>query len=492
MALALPSMARADGDEKKSSESKPAIDSVRYEQLVEELKEQRALIEQQASELQGLRASISEKPAMSLDGTEITPDLQQAAQEKQAKPALPEQVKSKWGMNLYGFVEADFIHDNRQSGNLTDGTGNPVLPLPRTYATTHGQTTFGVRNSRLGFNISAPEFEGIRVSGRLEGDFLGTNGGAGIENNATWTNPTFRIRHAYVNIDTDFVTLQIGQGWELFGWQPYFHPNTVDIQGVPGQVYSRSPKFQATHKFKGPVDIELGVSASRPPQRAAEGPDLQGGVKITIPDWVGVHTMGATGTAIDAAGIGISGTTREWRVPTVGTNSDAARGSAAALDLFLPVLHPDKESRGNSLSLTGEIVYGSGLNDLYSGFGTGITAVAPIADAGAVQTLNGDLKAVPWRTNIIGMQYYLPGDGTVWFAANWSSGRSHNMYHFAGTAGAYHAFQWINGDIFWDMTPAVRFGVAVDQYKDYFNPAVGGGTNTALDTRILLSVFLLF
>jgi hypothetical protein len=498
MALALPSMARADGDEKKSSESKPATDSVRYEQLVEELKEQRALIEQQASELQGLRASIAEKPAMSLDGTEITPDMQQAAQEKQAKPALPD-VKSKWNMNIYGFVEADYIHDNRQSGNLTDGAFNPVLPTPRTYQTTHGQTTFGVRNSRLGFNIAVPEWEGIRVSGKIEGDFEGINAN-GIENNATWTNATFRTRHAYLVVDTDYITLTAGQTWELFGWQPYFHPNTVDIQGVPGQVYSRSPKLQLSHKFKGPVDIEVGVAASRPPSRDAEVPDLQAGLKLTMPEWVGVHTMGATGTAIDAAGIGISGTTREWRIATAGTNSDAARGSAAALDLFLPILHPDKESRGNSLSMTGEIVYGNGINDLYSGWNSGVTAVgaAQVPDNGAIGTINGDLKAIPWRTNIIGLQYYLPGDGTWWIAANYSSGHSHNMYHFANTAptvaiptGAFHSFQWINGDVFWDMTTAVRFGLSLDQYKDYYNRAISS-TNTALDTRIQLSIWLLF
>jgi len=491
MTMWLPSLAQADGNNDETAQPKKASDGVRYEQLVEELKEQRALLEAQSAEIEGLRASVSQKPSLNLHGTEITPEMQAGGQAPPPKPALAEQVKSKWGMNVYGFVEADFIHDNRQSANLTDGAFNPVLPTPRTYATTHGQTTFGLRNSRLGFNISAPEYEGIRVSGKLEGDFEGTNGGATIESNATWTNPTYRIRHAYLVMDTDYVTFTFGQTWELFGWQPYFHPNTVDIQGVPGQVYSRSPKAQLSHKFKGPVDIELGLAASRPPERDAEGPDLQAGVKLTIPEWVGVHTIGATGTAIDAAGLGISGTTREWRIPTAGTNSDATRGSAAALDLFLPILHPDKESRGNSLSLTGEVVIGRGLNDLYSGFNAGVGAVAGVADAGAIQTLNGDLKAVPWRTEIIGMQYYLPGDGTWWVSANYSSGHSHDMYQFAGTAVAFHSFSWINADVFWDVTPAVRLGLSVDQYKDYFNPALGT-TNTGLDTRIQFSVFLIF
>jgi hypothetical protein len=508
MSASLSSVAlAADGDDDRKEKSvgeKSASDSARIQQLSDELKALRALMDTQAAELEAVRGSVNGKAALNLDGTTLPKELQAAAQEP--KPAFAEVVKSKWAMNIYGFVEADFIYDNRIVTGFTDGAANPAMPLGHSYLTSHDQLTFGARNSRIGFNASAPEVAGIRASAKLEMDFEGVAGGGGNENNGTWTNPTFRFRHMYLTLDSDIVTLQLGQGWQLFGWQPYFHPNTVDIQGVPGQIYSRSPKAQATHKFRGPVDIELGVSMSRPPQRASGTPDLQGGVKITIPDWVGVHTIGATGTAVDAAGIGISGLTRSFRVnnvaPVAGVTaptSDAVRGEAGALDIFLPILHPNKENKALSLSATGEVAYGKGFNDQFSGFSAGIGALtAPfgtsvtVADNGSVGIENGDLTAVQWRTNIVGMQFYLPPDGTWWISANYSSGKSNNIARMsnAGAATAFHSFQWVNGDIFWDVTPAVRLGLSVDQYKDNYIQQLP--SHVGKDTRIQFSAFFLF
>lgn len=484
------------GDEKKAGEENRAKS---LEQLTAELETQSAQLEAQRIQIQALQSKTA---SMSLEGNGAVPNPQ-----AQPKPALPEDIKSKWAMNIYGFVEADFIYDNRQSGNLTDGAFNASLPPKQTYAYEHDQVTFGARNSRIGFNVSAPEYAGIRASAKLEMDFEGTGGGGTIESNATWVNPTFRFRHMYLVLDSDYVTAQIGQGWQLFGWQPYFHPNTVDIQGVPGQVYSRSPKFQLSHKFRGPVDIEVAGAVSRPPERDSGTPDLQAGIKLTLPDWVGVHTMGSTGTAIDAAGIGISGLSRAFRVPGAGApaqfSSDAVRSNAAAADLFLPVLHPDKESRGNSLSITGEVAYGAGYNEEYSGFTWGLGQanaahqVANIADQGPVGFLNGDLKAIQLMSVICGIQYYLPGDGMEWIALNYSSCHSNNISRlaadpaganpFTGAPTVFKASQWLNASLFWDVTPAVRLGLSFDEYRDTFiNRA------QSKDTRVQFSAFYLF
>jgi hypothetical protein len=305
----------------------------------------------------------------------------------------------------------------------------------------------------------------------------------------------------YLVLDSDYVTAQIGQGWQLFGWQPYFHPNTVDIQGVPGQIYSRSPKIQLSHKFRGPVDIEIGAAVSRPVERASGEPDIQGGIKLTIPDWVGVHTIGSTGTAVDAAGIGFSALTRGFRVQTAGLNSDATRGDAAAVNLFLPILHPQTDSRANSLSITGEVAYGQGYNEEYSGFNWGIgggQSVAGIADQGPIAYLNGDLHAIQLMSVIAGIQYYFPGDGTQWLALNYSSCHSRNIENMTGTPGGgasaftnsatiFKSSQWLNASLFWDLTPAVRLGLSVDQYRDTFLDGV-----QSKDLRIQFSAFYLF
>jgi hypothetical protein len=329
-------------------------------------------------------------------------------------------------------------------------------------------------------------------------------------------------------LDSDYVTFTIGQGWELIGWQPYFMPDTVDIQGVAGEVYSRSPKFQVSHEFKGPLNIEIAAAAVRPVERDANTPDLQTGIKFSLPDWVGVHSIGAAGGSIDAAAIGISGCFRGFRVQRpagaggiLPSDSISARGDAACLDIFLPILHPDKESKGNSLSFTGEILYGKGINDLYTGFNGGATAVAGIADAGPVGYDHQDLKAIQWRTTILGLQYYLPGDGTWWVALNYSACHSNNMsklgaapfavgapitpaQSFGGANGtaAFKSSQWLNLDLFWDVTPAVRFGVSLDQYRDTYagadNPASvilfnGSPTSKEMrETHFQFSAFYIF
>src|SRR5262249_28453160 len=211
----------------------------------------------------------------------------------------------KWNVSFYGFIQADFIWDSTQSFN--ESAGNGVISRPGTYAAGHKRFTFGARHSRIGFRISAPEFHAIRASANVEADFLG-NQPPGISESAFFVNATFRLRHAFLKVETDYVDLLVGQTWQLFGFQPYFHPNTVEIQGVPGQVFSRSPQLRLSHIFKAePVSVEVAVAASRPPQRDAHVPDGQAGVRLTYNGLKGVHTLGGTGTSVDAAAIAFSG-----------------------------------------------------------------------------------------------------------------------------------------------------------------------------------------
>jgi hypothetical protein len=486
-----------DGDEKKDGVKASDVTRVKsLEELNAELQAQKAELDAQRTQIQALQAKSA---AMSLDGPGAIPEPQD-----KTKSAVPEDVKSKWNMTIYGFVEADFIEDSKQSAGLVEAAGNPALPIGRSYAADHGQLTYGARNSRLGVNVAAPEYAGIRASMKAEMDFLG-NGTPTSEQNNFWTSPVMRIRHMYLTLDTEYVTVTLGQSWELFGWQPYFFPNTVDVQGVPDQVYSRSPKIQISHVFKGPINLEPGVSLSRPVERGSNEPDIQAGLRLTIPDWVGVHTMSATSQAVDAAGIGVSGCYRDFRVPRPGTpavdaDSISTHGKGVCLDLFLPLLHPDAQSKANSLSFTGEIVYGAGINDLYTGFSGGLNNIAAanvvtgIGDQGPIGYLGTELKAVQWRTEIAGLQYYLPPDGNWWISLNYGSDKSNNIGKLAGTNGTVFApnivfdrSQWLNASLSWSVTPAVILGLSVDQYRDSFV-----NEQTSRDTRVQFSAFYVF
>src|SRR5262249_30017731 len=99
-------------------------------------------------------------------------------------------VLGRFSTALYGFVEADHIFDSTES--LNDVAGNTQIARPGTYAGDHPRLTFGLRNSRIGLRIAAPEVYGIRASAMLEMDFQG-NQPVGITEAAFYVNPAFRM-----------------------------------------------------------------------------------------------------------------------------------------------------------------------------------------------------------------------------------------------------------------------------------------------------------
>ncbi len=427
-------------------------------------------------------------------------------------------VRTKWDTTLYGFVEADSIYDSTQG--LTESIGNGAIPRPNTYAGDHGEMTYGARNSRIGFRFSAPDYDGIRTSGQIEGDFLGNQPGkpfdaTGLVSEAAFfQNPTFRIRHMNVKLESDYVDVLIGQYWELFGWQSYFHPNTVEIQGVPGQIYSRTPQIRLSKTIKTDgVNVDIAVAALRPPERASATPDLQGGLKLTVNKYKAWHTAGATGTALDGAAIGVSGVFRHFAVDEFSATPHSqvtANGNGVAVDALIPIVSANKDSHANALTLTAEYVHGTGIADLYTGLNGGVSnpalpnpamknpapAYTADIDPGLAQfTLdaagNATLHTVDFESYIVGLQYYLPPSGRVWLSVNASHIDSDNdgqMGAVLGTATkVWTKESWYSGNLFFDVTPAARLGLEYALYDMTF----ADGTE-AKDKRVQFSGFFIF
>ncbi|HET9155305.1 MAG TPA: hypothetical protein VFN91_01480, partial [Myxococcaceae bacterium] len=220
---------------------------------------------------------------------------------------------NRWSAVIYGFAELDAIHDSLQGPN--DLMGNAALPRSGTYAASHDQTTFSVRNSRLGLRVGAPDLGPLRASAVAEMDFFGNQ--PPVSEAAFFNNPTFRIRHFYFKLETPVVDLIVGQTWELFGWQAYFVPASVNLQGLPGQVYSRTAQVRVskTLELSPDVNVELAVAALRPPQRAGGLPDGQAGVKLNLPWRKAYRTLGGATSALDAMALGVSGAVRRFAVP---------------------------------------------------------------------------------------------------------------------------------------------------------------------------------
>jgi hypothetical protein len=419
-------------------------------------------------------------------------------------PNAPVAVKGKWSPVLYGFVEFDGIHDSTQSFN--DSAGNAAIARPGTYAGDRARTMFGVRNSRLGFKLTAPETAGIKASGVLEMDFLGNQPPTATEAQF-WTNPTFRIRHFALKLEDPYVDVLIGQYWQLFGWQSYFHPNTVEIQGVPGEVYSRSPQVRLSHMFKSrAVNIELGIAAARSPQRNSAVPDGHVGIRLLVNDWKGLRTAGATGTAADSAAIGVSAVGRHFRVPEFAAAPKTEiekNAGGVSIDALIPVIPATADDRANALTLNGSFVTGSGIADLYTGLTGGVgfpslpnpmmtnpaPTYTPDLDPGlATFDSDGNLHPINWQSYMLGLQYYLPPSGKIWIAANYSHMKSSNAGDFVSDrTKVFVKSDWADGNIFWDALPSTRLGI---EYA-YFHQTYADD-KTAKNHRLQFSAFYMF
>ena len=405
----------------------------------------------------------------------------------EAKPV----VSSKFAAELYGFVEFDSIHDSTESFN--DLAGNGIIARGN-YAAGHQRTIFSVRNSRLGFKLKGPDTEMLKTSAIVEMDFLG-NQPSPVSEAGFVTSPTFRIRHFALKLDTPFVNILLGQYWQLFGWQSTFHPNTVEMQGVPGQIYSRSPQIRLSHVFASqPVNVEVAVAAVRPAQRDSSIPDGQAGLRVILNDWKGLHTAGSTGTAIDGASVGVSGVVRHFELPDSAAATASAKtknGSGISVDALIPVIPATPESKGNSLTLTGSFVRGTGIADLYTGLSGGLGAPTPPStgsstatysanvDSGLVAFDNaGNLHTINWLSYMAGFQYYLPPSGRVWLSGNFSSMKSTNLASFATPATPSTASKvfdrslWADGNLFVDLNKAVRLGAELAWFRQTYGDGV--------------------
>ncbi|HXN31750.1 MAG TPA: hypothetical protein VN894_07815 [Polyangiaceae bacterium] len=422
-------------------------------------------------------------------------------------------VMGKWATTLYGFVEADAISDSTLSFNDLAGSG--LVSRAGSLAGENYRFTMGIRNSRLGLRMKAPEIAGVRTSGQFEFDFLGmpsivgTSATAysisGVSEGAFGSNPLLRVRHLNLKVETPVVDFLFGQYWQLFGYQPYYHPNSVELQGVPGQLYSRTPQFRISKTVKAdPITFEIAVAATRPVQRDTGIPDGQGGIRLAVDSWTGVQTVGATGTQISPLSIAATGLVRRvevYQFASVPKNTKELTTSAFSVEAFLPVLPGTKEQRGNSLSFQGEFASGYGFNDMYTGLTGGIAfPTYPAPPAGGTQAIpnidngtvtydsGGGLHGIQWTTYLFGGQYYFPGlDGKLFLTGNYSHIESANSHYYGAASKTLAAGDWFDVNLFADPVPSMRLGL---EYAN-FNTMTGDGIHS-INHRIQFSGFYLF
>jgi hypothetical protein len=429
-------------------------------------------------------------------------------------PSAPTFTIAKWKGTLYGFAELDATYDGTQAFNEIQGNG--ALAKSGTYAGDNSRMQLQAKNSRIGFNLESPRTEsGMRGVGNLEMDFFGFDPGpfnansVGNSEAGYFNNPTFRIRHAFVRFENPVVDILAGQYWELFGWQGSFQPATVELQGIPGEVYSRTAQIRLSRSIPiGNNALSLAIGAHRPIQRNSGQPDLQAGIKFDLKDWMGYKSTGGTSSGLVPLQIGVSGLLRQFKLQNPGTatagpasTSDTitATGQAIAVDALLPIIPATKESKANALTILGEWTVGKGYNDVFTGFNSGGASTfgnaggnttnfpkAPAApgfpdidagEAGILKNADGTatLEPIQWRSFIASIQYYLPiENGMVWVSGVYSDVKSNNVQLFNPVAGGvtsptWFGQKWYSGNLFIDPTAGVRIGASVSYTTQDFS-----------------------
>jgi hypothetical protein len=395
----------------------------------------------------------------------------------------------RWSITFFGFVEADYIVDSTRSYN--DAIGSALVARSDTYEGKVGRTQFSMRNTRLGFAFAAPTMSGIKSSAVIEGDFFGNQPGSppAISENSYYDSPTFRIRHAYLKLQSSVVDVVAGQTYDVFGWQNYFSPCSAEFLGLPNMVFSRNPQLRLAHTFgaDGPISVDIAVAAVRPGQRDSEVPDADAGLRLSFNGWKGITTPGNVGTLAMPLSIGVSGRARQFKVdaftPPPTQTSNHIMGWGISVDALIPVIPAaNANDRNNRLTLTGSFVMGTGIADLLT---TGGGARFPTLPNPAQQNppplytgdvdnglvtfdLAGVLHTINWQAFKAGLQYYLPGDTRLIFAANVTYAHSNNMAQLFPMGGAeiellgavVDTSRYGDVNLFWDATPAIRFGIS--------------------------------
>jgi hypothetical protein len=386
--------------------------------------------------------------------------------------------KDSWKVLMGGFAELDMINDSTRS--LTEVPGNTGIARPGTPNGDNGRSQMSARNSRLAFSVLPPATEEWATKGYFEMDFLGydpTPNAGNPSEAGFFDNPTFRIRHLYLQAEKNGWTILAGQYWNLFGWQPANVLDTVSVAGVVGELYSRNPQVRLT-KTMSLTDLlgtQIAIAATRPVERDSSIPNGEAGIRFTYAGWKGAFTAASGDVTADPMSIGLSGTVRDLAHPsgTAGQETHVV-GSALAVDAVIPILPvSDSKDVSNSLVFSGEFTTGKGYGDLFSSWSGGLSYLATPAAAGSpIPNLdaglagfdaNGAYQLVDLQTFNVGLQYHLPWQLNTWVNVSYAQLSSDNVNSLTGSIAAgsfsYNRLELITANLYHDFTANVRAGV---------------------------------
>jgi len=453
-------------------------------------------------------------PAFAEDSSDSMEDVNQAIGALTAK--VDALAKKGPSVEIHGFVQADIINDSTQSFNETVGDG--AVKQNGSVAGDNGWTQFSERNSRFDF-LAKDSVGGWDTKGYLECDLLGYDptssyataapGGAAPTNSEYkfYTQPTVRLRHAYLQADSDGWTILAGQWWSLFGWNMDYVLSTVTEAPVMATLYERTPQLRIMKTFGDPAGAQLQLAADleKPDEVSSQVPNVNFGIRFLMNDFK-ARFCSATGAAkLMPFSIGLSErnstiTYDNQGLATTFNQNATMTGSAIAADILLPVLPASEGKDDPSIVLTGEWSAGAGDVDQFNGggFNGGLAAVSAAAGSGAnldpgilgVATADGTIGFVQIQSINAEIQAYLPPSiGTI-ITLGYGEIFSPNVLGMVG--GTWNDDKVMFANVMQDMTKEIRVGLEYATFDTHFATAGAHLSNDATDNRVQLSTWYRF
>ena len=154
-------------------------------------------------------------------------------------------AQEKPSVKLYGFIRNYACFDTRESltsnseqfyympkDEKLDPNGKDINEQPN-------MMLLGI-TTRLGLNITGPEFLGAKTSAKIESDFAGFG----------TSNTVLRIRQAYAKMDWEKNSVLVGQAWHPMMGD--MMPDVFSLEtGAPFTPFSRSPQVRYDYKNNG-------------------------------------------------------------------------------------------------------------------------------------------------------------------------------------------------------------------------------------------------
>lgn len=404
-----------------------------------------------------------------------------------------------WKVQLSGFVEMDVIHDSTR--DLPEVVGSKAVAARGTKSFENGRTQFSMRNTRFAFAVLPPVQEGWKTKGYIEYDLLGYDpnpGAAPANSEASFTtNPTLRMRHAYLSAESNGWSLLAGQYWTLFGFQPTYVLATASVPPVTGTLYQRTPQVTLTKDIVLGETAKLlaGVSVTRPAQRDSERPNYEAGLKFSTSAVTSGFASPNGEVKLEPLSVAVSGTWRQFVNPedaSVTSRQQKHEGSAVALNAMIPVL-PAGETAAGSLTLTGEYSVGQGHGDAFPSWAgvpplySNSTDANPNLDAGQGAYTKADasfrlVQLQAWNTQL---QYHLPGDLRTFVTLGYGELRAARLGDLTGAS--YDRSQAMFANVFHDFTKQIRGAVEYAKFTTHFVD-----TSSAANDRFMLAGYFRF